>query len=196
MTTQLLGQDGHRVGPWIQAASGIAVDLDDPLPQQIKLDDIVVALSKLNRWTGHTASFYSVAEHSIVVAQLVLQMIPAGEDAIPYVRAALMHDAHEAYCGDISSPLKTLLPQIKGIQRKLQITIDSVFGLMPTPHVVIQADLMALTLEREQLMGPSQRNWGWESPKPIANIDLECMTPGLAAMAFRQWLRDYGIKDS
>lgn len=87
---------------YIRTFTGIEFYLDDPKPEMVKIEDVAHALSNLCRFTGHTAPFYSVAQHSVWVADcLILWDAPRH-----VVRAGLLHDAAEAYYGDLSSPLK------------------------------------------------------------------------------------------
>lgn len=181
--------------PWIQTISGGAVDLDNPKPEQIRIRDIAWSLSNINRWTGHTTRPFSVAEHSVVVAQLVVAMAPKGDEFRSHVRAALMHDAHEAYTGDISSPLKTLLPQLKQIQLNIQDAIDQRFGLLKTSELVHLADGMSLALERAQILGECSREWGWEPPEPVREIRLQCLSPEHSFSLFNLWCWNLGITD-
>lgn len=184
--------------PWINTFSGQAVDLDNPLPEQIKFGDIAHALSRLQRWCGHSRRPFSVAEHSVVVAQLVKDMHPWTMDPQEMVLAALFHDAHEAYTNDVSSPLKTLLPELRAIQSRLQTAIESSLGIprLSKSHAVITADLMSLSLERDQLLAPCVRDWGWDPPKPHVQIQLQCLDPGEAYDLFVEWCADFGVADA
>lgn len=86
-------------------ATGRVIDFLNPTPNNISIVDIAEALSKQCRFTGHTAMFYSVAQHCCLVHDL------CSLEARPW---ALLHDAHEAYIGDIPSPLKTALHALGG----------------------------------------------------------------------------------
>src|SRR5579872_2947230 len=83
--------------PWIQTASGLEFPLFEPRLDAINIEDIAHGLSMICRFTGQCARFYSVAEHSVHVSHLVPR-----EDAA----WGLLHDAAEAYLGDVASPLK------------------------------------------------------------------------------------------
>jgi uncharacterized protein len=87
-------------GDWIQTYTGRRVYPLDPSPEDIDIADIAHALSNVCRFTGHVREFYSVAQHSVIVSECV----PA-----PFALLGLMHDAPEAYIGDISRPLKKSL---------------------------------------------------------------------------------------
>lgn len=79
--------------------TGQAVQLDDPQVESIRIEDIAHALSQINRYTGHTKTPYSVAQHSLLMSCLDI--------CDPLV--ALLHDAAEAYIGDVATPLKLML---------------------------------------------------------------------------------------
>lgn len=139
----------------IRIRSG-TLDLLDPDPDDIELEDIAHALSNLCRFNGHSRTFYSVAQHSVLVSKLVPE-----KDAL----AGLMHDAGEAYFGDMSSPLKRILdsPTFVAAEDLIQSRIAEKFGYeYPFSAQVKDADLNALFLERRDLT--SQRLPLWEKP--------------------------------
>lgn len=114
--------------------------------------DIAHALSLINRFTGHTTRPYSVAEHSLLVADLA-----EAADATPVVQmAALMHDAHEAYTGDVSSPVKWAIGQPWEVFEHAEaLRMQHQFGLrtaMTAARAQIRHwDLVALATERRDL---------------------------------------------
>lgn len=89
----------------IATISGRIVDLAAPTADMIDIDDIAHALSNICRYNGHVEYHYSVAQHSCVVHDLLAES--AGSYAL--CLAGLLHDAHEAYTGDIVTPLKQIL---------------------------------------------------------------------------------------
>lgn len=99
----MMVQFAKSKGITIQTTSGRTVHLFDPKVEEIELEDIARALSQINRFTGHTKRLYSVAEHSIYVAELLRQW---GEPTYVQLQG-LLHDSQEAYLGDISGPLKS-----------------------------------------------------------------------------------------
>ena len=130
----------------IQLHSGNYLDLLKPRPDDIHIKDIAHALSNICRFTGHTSMFYSVAQHSMLVSELV-------ED--PMLRkAALLHDAAEAYIGDVSTPLKRIIePIYKEIESRLEAAIAERFSISCSKHQAVkQADLIALVTEKRDLM--------------------------------------------
>jgi hypothetical protein len=90
---------------YILTRSGRQFNFANPHPSMVVLDDVAHALANLNRFTGHTGYAYSVAQHSVAVSRF-LEL--TGEPLIIQL-AGLLHDAHEAYFGDISAPMKEFL---------------------------------------------------------------------------------------
>lgn len=109
----------------INTRSGRILDLADPIPEAVTLEDIAGGLSLAPRFGGQALAFRSVAEHAVCVAELVVAMgFP--ELALP----ALHHDSHEAYACDIPRPLKQLLePAYGGITAKLDKAIAAALKL-------------------------------------------------------------------
>jgi len=129
----------------IRTFSGRLVDAFNPDPSQIVLEDIAHALSMQPRFAGHMPMFYSVAQHCIGCANLAKTQ----EDK----RAALFHDASEAYLLDIPTPIKKRLPQYKEIEHKLMEVIAGKFGFQyPLSEVVKAVDQEMLFYEWERLI--------------------------------------------
>ena len=93
----------------LDTASGVRLDLDDPRPDDITLSDVAAALSKTCRFGAQARSFYSVAQHAVLVADLVED---AGHPELAL--AALHHDSHEAYACDLATPLKHRIDAASG----------------------------------------------------------------------------------
>lgn len=148
--------EGRRHGPWIQTRSGRCYPLLAPDPEDVVLDDIAYALASMPRFTGHAQRSawgfgYTIAQHSVHVSELV----PA-EDAF----AGLMHDAAEAYVGDMSSPLKRCLPDFALVERLSYLAIARRFGLpLEMPESVKHADLVMLATEKRDLMVAGPEPW-------------------------------------
>jgi hypothetical protein len=142
----------------IHTYSGIAFDLRNPQPAMLRLEDIIHSLSLMNRFNGAALFPYSVAQHSLHVAEL----LP------PELRLeGLLHDAAEAYIGDMVSPLKQVMPEYKAVEARISAVVAEVFGLTyPEPAAVKQADLAVLAAEREQVLGPSYGPWFKDFPEP------------------------------
>ncbi len=139
--------------PVIQTHTNRAFNFVDPKPHQVCIEDIAHALSHLGRYTGHSRFFYSVAQHSVLVSYLAPKA---------FAFEALMHDATEAYIGDISSPLKQLLLDYKRIEARCDKVVRERFGL-PVSHspCVKRADMHALAIERTCLL-PAEPFCAWE----------------------------------
>lgn len=144
--------------PWMETVSGRRVDLLDPKPEQIDPSDICYALSRLCRFTGHVAG-YSVAQHTLLVAANVPREFRA---------VALLHDAAEAYIGDISKPLKSALRVLcgsglgfieLGIWKAIRERFSSIDLPAMFPGEVLDADIRALATERRDLFGVSANDW-------------------------------------
>lgn len=135
----------------IQTASGMYFDLLAPERSTISLLDIAAALSKLCRYTGHTRYFYSVAEHCVRASHLVPP---------EHAMAALLHDASEAYLGDVARPLKALLPDYRLLEHRTQAAILRHFGLpADMPETVKWADRYMLAWERRDLLEEQASFW-------------------------------------
>lgn len=129
--------------PIIQTHSGKFVNLLHPDPYALGINDIAHALAHICRFGGHVKNYYSVAQHSLIVALNV----PA-EDAL----VGLMHDAAEAYCGDMVGPLKHQLPGYQDIEAGLWEALAWRYKLPERlPQSVVDADLRALAAEHRDL---------------------------------------------
>lgn len=136
---------------WILTHSGEHFDLLSPQPGMVKLLDIAHALAHTARFNGHTAWHYSVAQHSLLVASLV----PAEHQLV-----ALLHDATEAYLGDVTRPLKLLLDRYQQLERRVWHSICARFSLNPIiPDCIHEADRIALVTERRDLMPRDDAHW-------------------------------------
>lgn len=113
--------------------------------------DIAWSLSMQCRFNGHVKTHYSVAQHCLVVAELVPPQ---------FHLEALLHDTTEAYVGDLVSPLKQALPEYRQIEMRVWHAICARFDLDPVlPPCVHDADLIALATEKRDLMAPHTDNW-------------------------------------
>jgi len=200
---------------WIQTYTGVRFDLLVPTPEMVELDDIAHALSMLCRFTGHTKFFYSVAEHSYQVSVLVENYCRriglSAKDGAHAGLEALLHDASEAYVGDVSRPLKKLLratlrepphgweldtsrkqaslyDRIEyGVLRAvmLKFFVEPEFPDSRNEDLIKRADIHMLAVEARQLLdgGPKHTTWASYDPE-FAVPHLACMAPETARRMF------------
>ena len=163
------------VGPTILLRSGRYFDFERPQDAYFTVEDIAGALAKICRFTGQTNQFYSVAEHSVLVSRLVSR-----EDAF----AGLMHDAAEAFLGDVSSPLKALLPDYLIVERRVEAAIFERFQIpLPLPESVKRADRAMLGLEQRQLMNTAD-DWPITRGVDVPRFTIGCLSPGRSERLF------------
>ena len=162
--------------PYVSTFGGNRFYPLEPRIDRVAIDDIAHGLAYQCRFNGQTREFYSVAQHSLIVASLVPP---------PLRLAALLHDAAEAYLGDMVKPLKVLLPEFAALEDKVTAIIAAVFALDFSDYAPIKrADLIALATEKRDLMPHSAERWAYLDdiralPEPIA-----VMSPAQAKQAF------------
>ena len=218
---------------WCQTFTGRAFPLLSPTPADVDWRDIAAALSKQCRYNGHCHAFYSVAQHSVLAAEaatsehfwdaLDRQVFEAAIGAIgeeAFFRAVLLHDAPEAYIGDLTTPMKEAMraapnrfgtqaltimgpPGTHGIaafdaiEHGIAAAIHAKAGLpWPLGHVVEAAvkrvDLRMLATEARDLMAPPPRPWRL----PVAPFGAtlgDPLAPGPAESQFLSALGAAGI---
>lgn len=137
---------------YISTFTGAHVSLIAPDPRSIHISDIAQGLATQYRFNGHSHPAYTVAQHSVFVSH----QVPA-EHALQ----ALLHDATEAYIGDLPAPAKALCPDYKAMEQRLLVAIMERFDLPAalSPEVK-HADLIALATEKRELM-PQSADEDW-----------------------------------
>lgn len=136
--------------------SGLVFDFINPTEEMIDIEDVAHALSQLCRFTGHCDRFYSVAEHSLIGALFFMER---GEDELAF--EFLMHDAHEAYVGDLSTNLKKLCPDFKVVEERVDKIIRTKYNMAETmPSEIKQMDIRMLATEKANLLdNHSESDW-------------------------------------
>ncbi len=144
---------------WQRMLSGRRLDLLNPSPLDIEIEDIAHGLARVARWNGQTRGdhAFSVAQHCVLVEEIAFHLDPAMDHAARL--AALLHDAPEYVIGDMISPFKAALGlDYKAFELRLMAAIHMRFGL-PTQSVaklerfIKRADRIAAYLEATQLAG-------------------------------------------
>ncbi len=144
---------------WQRMLSGRRLDLLDPSPLDVELEDIAHGLARVARWNGQTMGdhIFSVAQHSLLVEAIVGHLEPDLPQA--WRLAVLLHDAPEYVIGDIISPFKAVVGDAyKAVESRLLAAIHLHFGLPPEPPAVLRrlikkADKQAAFLEATMLAG-------------------------------------------
>ncbi len=173
-------------GPWIQTITGKAVDLMSPQPWQVDLiNDIPHALARICRFNGHVdAPIYSVAQHCVIGAETLMD-----EANNPELAAAfLLHDAHEAYLGDIATPVRRAVcdaARLLQVEMALDRAIFAAAGLSVSRgycgrdliwDAVKEMDRRMLAAERKRLLRPAPQPWPGDTapaPQPVPRL-AEC----------------------
>lgn len=163
------------VGPSIMLHSGVWFDFLAPSESAFAIEDIAHGLSNICRYSGQCKRFYSVAEHSLLVSEV----------AEGFEFEALLHDAAEAFVGDITRPLKQMLPEFKRIENEVENAIFQRFGVpVPLPVEVKQADLRVLAAEQRQIMPKGTDVWVPDQQVVPAEVVVRHLTPREAKRIF------------
>lgn len=172
---------------WQRMLSGRRLDLLDPTPVDIEVSDIAHGLAFVARWNGQTCGDYpySVAEHSLLVADIFTRIAP--KSPAKWRLAALLHDAPEYVIGDVISPVKSAVgPGYGALEARLSAAIHLRFGLPAIlPDVVKKqikrADRVSAWLEATRIAGFSEdeadRFFGRPKPEVIDGLEVRLRPP-------------------
>jgi hypothetical protein len=159
-----------EAGPYIQTVSGRRVNPFEPDPGDLDIGDIANALAHQCRFGGHCRRYYSVAQHSCLIADLVVARGGSDADAL----WALLHDASEAYLLDLPHPIKhrsELGRLYAEAERPLQEAILERFGLPREPPASLKPlDRALLATERRAVAAEA---WHWPELDGFEPLDLE-----------------------
>lgn len=172
---------------WQRMLSGRRLDLLDPTPVDIEIEDIAHGLAFVARWNGQTRGdfAYSVAEHSLLVEAIFTRLDP--ESPVRWRLAALLHDAPEYVIGDMISPVKAAVgPGYGALDERLAAAIHLRFGLPASVPKSVKArikkaDRISAWLEATQIAGfevpEADRFFGRPAPALIDGLRLELRPP-------------------
>jgi 5'-deoxynucleotidase YfbR-like HD superfamily hydrolase len=161
-------------GPTILTADGVYFNFEQPDPKTVSINAIARGLSNICRFGGQCDPFYSVAEHSIWVSRIVPE---------EFALAGLLHDAPEAFLGDMVKPIKERLHDYQALEKVVEPVVLGVFGITKLPPEVKQADIVMLATEQRYLM-KNHDEWKWTGKVEPLDIKLECLPPTVAYHAF------------
>ena len=172
--------------------SGRRLDLLDPSPLDVEIEDIAHGLARVARWNGQTTGpqAFSVAQHSVVVERFCTEMKPGWPAR--WRLAALLHDAPEFVVGDMISPFKSAIGEsYRDIERRLQRAIHIRFGLpadLPdtVEKTIKRADRASAFFEAVQLAGFSDAEAReiFGAPRGISHLALASDAPEAAQAAY------------
>ncbi|MDQ7877339.1 HD domain-containing protein [Microbacterium sp. QXD-8] len=161
--------DWHR-GDWMQTFTGRQFYPMDPRPDEVDITDIAHSLAMQCRYNGHVRRFYSVAEHCVLMSQVIEP---------EFALWALLHDATEAYVGDMVRPLKLNMPEYRAAEDRVEEAIAERFGLpVPMPARVKEIDTAILLNERLELLSEPPRPWSTDGE--MLAVEIVGWSPAVA----------------
>ena len=185
---------------WQRMLSGRRLDLLDPSPMDIEIEDIAHGLARVARWNGQTEGdwSFSVAQHSVMVERIFTKQNP--DMSRQWRLACLLHDAPEYVIGDMITPFKAILAeQYKEIETRLEIAVHIRFGLpgeLPerVRKAIKRADKAAAYLEAIQLAGftEAEARAAIAKPRNFPQMKIKPQPPVEAAEAYLRRFRYLG----
>lgn len=167
--------------PEVLITNGTLFNFYEPEKSEFTIEDIAHSLSNLCRFTGHVKDFYSVAQHSYMVSMLVPAHLALD---------GLLHDAAEAFMGDVSTPLKQLLPHYKAIERAVEREVLGRFGVTPGEHPEVKhADIQMFATERRCLTNHPDKDKAFHGIEPL-DWGIVALQPAAAKAFFLKRFHD------
>lgn len=159
----------------IKVYAGHYFDLQRPNPDDVDIETIAHVLSRICRYGGHCPQFYSVAEHCLQCARLAT-LDGLSVDA---VRAVMLHDAAEAYIGDMVKPLKVMIPQYQEIESLVELAIDRKFNCKFDHYseTIKKYDRAMLKAEKTAMWPDDAEHWAGFETIPLVRVQLRYWTP-------------------
>jgi hypothetical protein len=182
------------VGPTILLGSGAFFDYDDPGSSQMTLEDYAYSLAFTCRFSGHCLSrktgrrvYYSVAQH----CEIMSRVVPPGHEY-----AALMHESGETVCADLTTPLKSKLPDYKAIEKRCEKAIMRTFKVVVSDPALIKSfDVRLWATERRDLMNWDGKRWGADDSAEPFDFEIDPLGPYEAADSFLKRFREVAPLD-
>ncbi|MBI5113678.1 MAG: HD family hydrolase [Rhodovulum sp.] len=190
---------------WQRMLSGRRLDLLDPSPLDVEIEDIAHGLARVARWNGQTSGdhIFSVAQHTLLVEEIARRRCGALDRRLGL--GALLHDAPEYVIGDMISPFKAVMGgAYKAVEQRLLAAIHLRFGLPPAlpeeaVRIIKEADRGAAFLEATRLAGFAEaeaRKLFGSPPGLPARIERQLLTPWSAGEAERRFLERFTKLDA
>lgn len=187
--------EGWQLGDWSQLLSGTPFYPLSPRAEDIHIQDIAHALGMQCRYNGHVNRFYSVGEHCVLMSDWVLanSVMAAGLTIEQTALWALLHDAPEAYIGDMIRPLKLMMPEFREADDRIMAVIADRFALpggtraqlsdgttgLALPPEVKAVDTRILLDERAALLNAPERPWASGDLDPLG-VTIRAWEPSVA----------------
>lgn len=202
MTAKKMSASKTGERAWQRMLSGRRLDLLDPSPLDIEIEDIAHGLARVARWNGQTngAHIFSVAQHTLLVEAVLRKQMPRADHRVRL--AAMLHDAPEYVIGDMISPFKAVIGgSYKVVEKRLLSAIHIRFGLpavLPTEieQQIKAADMGAAYLEATHLAGfgeaEAKRLFGRDPKLPVP-AEKDYVTPWSAGRAEKQFLARFKV---
>lgn len=178
--------------------SGRRLDLLEPSPLDVEIEDIAHGLARLARWNGQTSGDhpFSVAQHCLLVTDICATMRPNWP--AKWFLAALLHDAPEYVIGDLISPFKSAVGlDYKHVERRLQEAIHLRFGLpvtLPSPvtDTIKRADRVSAYFEAIELAGfaPEEAAKYFKKPRKLPNVNIKPLSTIVCQRRFMRRFRN------
>lgn len=186
----------------IETVSGVLIDPTEPDEKLILLEDAAWAISRINRYSGHTITKvpYNVAQHCVFVAEMIYKATTCPRLAL----FGLLHDTAESFVGDIPSPIKRI-PEFKAVidpieNRLLDIIYRKYANGVPTTDdqkVIKKYDKRALLIEAHNFMSSRGRNWYGSESEAIGFVELQNFPQPLPSTAsFELFMQTYSFYKS
>ena len=183
----ILSTNADGATDWIETHSARYFQYLHPNPENLLIEDIAHGLSHICRFSGQCLEFYSVAQHSCIVH----------DNAPDHLKLeGLLHDASEAYISDIPRPVKTIIPQIKELEHRIQMQVSQRFKFsFPYSNQIQLLDTQLMLAEAQQLF-TQQVAWWVDGLDPLDVIVTPCWTPKLAKSEFLRRFDDIMVYEN